>query len=181
MDQSKDVCVLAEGRFLRLVRRDGWEYVERTRPVRSVFIAALTEENRLLLTFEHRVALGGSAIGMPAGLVGDIAGKECETIEEAVKRELVEEAGYEPSSVEFLSHGPTSPGITNEVIALALATGLRKVGPGGGVEGESIVVHEVPLGEVDDWLNARVAQGALVDGKVYACLYFLGRSGRFAT
>ena len=126
MDQSKDVSVLGEGRFLRLVRRDGWEYVERTPPVRAVFIAAVTEENRLLLTSEHRVSMGGSVIGFPAGLVGDIAGGESETIEAGVKRELVEEAGYEPSSVEFLSQGPTSPGITNEVIALALATGLLK-------------------------------------------------------
>jgi hypothetical protein len=34
------------------------------------------------------------------------------------------------------------PRMTDEVIALALATGLRQVGPGGGIGGESIVSHE---------------------------------------
>ncbi|CAN5618287.1 NUDIX hydrolase [soil metagenome] len=178
MDPLRDAFVLGEGRFLRLVRRAGWEYVERTRPVRSVFIAAMTDEGRLLLTVEHRIPLGRAAVGFPAGLVGDLDGEENESLETAVRRELIEEAGYEPRSVEFLSQGPTSPGMTDEVIALALATGLSKVGDGGGIAGESIAVHEVPLDEVDAWLRARVAEGALIDPKVYACLYFLGRSDR---
>jgi ADP-ribose pyrophosphatase len=179
METPGEVEVLGEGRFLRLIRRQGWEYVVRARPVRSVFIAAVTDQGRLLLTREHRVSLGRAAVGFPAGLVGDLVGEESEAIEAAVSRELVEEAGYEAASVEFLSQGPTSPGMTDEVIALALATGLRQVGPGGGIGGESIVLHEVPLGEVDAWLDARVAEGALVDAKVFACLYYLARSGLF--
>jgi ADP-ribose diphosphatase len=179
MDHSRDVSVLGEGRFLRLVCREGWEYVERTRPVRSVFIAAVTDGGRLLLTTEHRIPIRRAAVGFPAGLVGDLEGDENESIEEAVVRELIEEAGYEASSVEFLSQGPTSPGITDEVIALALATGLRKVGAGGGIGGESIVLHEVPLGEVNAFLDAQVAGGALVDAKVFACLFHMARSGRF--
>jgi ADP-ribose pyrophosphatase len=179
METPDQAEVLGEGRFLRLVRRQGWEYVVRTRPVRSVFIAAVTDEGRLLFTLEHRISLGRAVVGFPAGLVGDLAGEESETMEDAVRRELAEEAGYEPRSVWFLSEGPTSPGMTDEVIALALATGLRKVGEGGGVGGESIVVHEVPLGEVAAWLDARVAEGALIDAKVFGCLYYLARSGEF--
>jgi ADP-ribose pyrophosphatase len=179
MDHSRDVSVLGEGEFLRLVRCQGWEYVERTRPVRSIFIAAVTDLARLLVTVEHRIPLGRAAVGFPAGLVGDLEGEENESIEAAVRRELVEEAGYEPSSVELLSRGPTSPGMSNEVITLALATGLRKVGAGGGIGGESIVLHEVPLGEVNAFLDAQVAAGALVDSKVFACLYYMARSGRF--
>jgi ADP-ribose diphosphatase len=179
MAKPDDIVMLGEGRFLSLIRRDGWEYVVRARPVRSVFIAAVTDEGRLLLTLEHRIPLGRAAIGFPAGLVGDLVGEESEAIEAAVRRELVEEAGYEASRVEFLSQGPTSPGMTDEVIVLALATGLRKVGAGGGLEGESIALHEVPLGEVDAWLETLVAEGVLVDAKVLACLYYMSRSGRF--
>jgi ADP-ribose pyrophosphatase len=36
-------------------------------------------------------------------------------------------------------------------------------------------VHLVPLVEADSWLQARAAEGYLIDPKVYAGLYFLGR------
>ncbi len=170
--------VLGEGRFLRLVRRNGWEFVERTRPIRAVFIAAVTDDGRLLLTNERRVPVGAGVVGFPAGLVGDTKGQEDESLEDATRRELVEEAGYEPDAVTFLTRGPTSAGITDEVIAIMLATGLRKVGAGGGLAGESIAIHEIPMGEVDAWLEARVAEGTLVDPKVYTGLYFIERLAR---
>jgi ADP-ribose pyrophosphatase len=155
---------LGQGKFLRLVRRDGWEYVERTRPVRSVFIVAVTPQGRLLLTREDRIPVGRTVVGCPAGLVGDVLGEESETLEAGVRRELLEETGFEAA-------------MNGEVIAIMLAEGLRRVAPGGGVEGESIVVHEVPLDHVDAWLRRCVADGLLIDPKVYAGLYFLGRRG----
>lgn len=175
MNDRRGIEVLAEGRFLRLVRRAGWEYVERSRPARSVFIAAVTPDDRLLLTLEHRIPLGRAAIGFPAGLVGDLEGQADETVEAAARRELAEEAGYEAGSIRLLSSGPTSPGLTDEVIALVLATDLRRVGAGGGTGRETIALHEVPLVEVDGWLAAREAGGHLVDPKVYAALYLMSR------
>jgi ADP-ribose pyrophosphatase len=175
MSKKRDPEIIGEGKHLRLVRRDGWEYVERARPIRAVFIAAVTEEGELLLTIEQRVPMGGGVVGFPAGLVGDIEGEEDESYEEATRRELVEEAGYHPESVQFLTKGPTSAGITDEVIAIMLATGLRQVGAGGGIGGESIAIHKVPLPEVDAWLKSRVAEGTLVDPKVYTGLYFIER------
>src|SRR5438270_7882 len=87
MDEPRDVDVLGEGKFLRLIRRDGWEYVERTRPIRAVFIAAVTEDGKLLLTDERRVPVGASVVGFPAGLVGDSEGSEGEELEAATRRE----------------------------------------------------------------------------------------------
>ena len=180
IDKPRNVNVLGEGKFLRLIRRDGWEYVERTRPIRAVFIAAVTGDAASSCSptsgGPSRSAAPSSA--SPAGLVGDSEGSEGEELEAATRRELVEEAGYEPDSVTFLTGGPTSAGITDEVIAIMLATGLRRVGAGGGVGGESIVVHEVPLEEVASWLRARVAEGALVNPKVYTGLYFIEKLGR---
>ena len=147
--------VLGQGKFLRLVRRDGWEFVERIGPIGSAFIAALTDNGCLLLTKEYRVPVGKTVVGFPAGLIGDVAGLQAESVEEAVKRELLEETGFEAERISFLTEGPTSPGMTEEVIAIVLAEGLRKIGPGGGVQGENILIHEVPLAEVDDWLQER--------------------------
>jgi ADP-ribose pyrophosphatase len=125
-----------------------------------------------VLISQPRPALGGLTIELPAGLVGDTAGDEGEAGALAAGRELVEETGYEAAEITPLMAGPSSPGLTNEGIALFRARGLRRVGPGGGVEHEQITVHEVPLAAVDGWLAARAAEGYHVDVKVYAGLYF---------
>jgi ADP-ribose pyrophosphatase len=167
--------LLGKGRFLQLTRTNGWEYVERTRPIRSIFIAAITNEGELLLTYEYRVPVKAVVVGFPAGLVGDTEGLENEAHETATVRELIEETGYEPRDVRFLTKGPTSAGITDEVIAIMLATGLKKVGAGGGIEGEQITVHKIKLADVDGWLEARGKEGMLIDPKVYTALYFIDR------
>src|SRR2546423_578807 len=115
MSERGDVEVLASGKFLRLVRRNGWEYVERPHGGGAVFILAVTVDGAALLTKEYRVPLDKVVVGLPAGLVGDLDAKE--TLEIAVKREIIEETGYEAETVEFLTAGPTSAGLTNEVIA----------------------------------------------------------------
>jgi ADP-ribose pyrophosphatase len=60
-------------------------------------------------------------------------------------------------------------------VALFLATGLKRVGPGGGVDGEQITVYEVALGEVEAFLREQVGRGRAVDLKVYAALHFARR------
>lgn len=167
--------VLAEGRFLRLVRRGRWEFAERTGHVRAAFIAAITPEGRLILTLEDRVPVGKTVVGCPAGLIGDTTGSEAESLEAAVKRELIEEAGYDADQVTFLTEGPTSAGLTDEMITLVLAEGLHRVGQGGGIENERILIHEIPLDEVEAWIADRVREGCVVDPKVYAVLYFIHR------
>ena len=58
-------------------------------------------------------------------------------------------------------------------MSIVLAEGLRRVGPGGGLEGECVRVTEVPLPEVHDWLEERWREGHLIDPKVYTGLYFI--------
>src|SRR5579859_4102111 len=128
--------ILAEGRFLRLLRRNNWEYAERRRSVGAVFIAAVTDDRRLVLIIEDRIPVRARVVAFPAGLVGDEARYEGEPPVAAVRRELIEEAGYDAASVEFLTRGPTSAGMIDELIDLVLATGLRRVGPGGGTAEE---------------------------------------------
>jgi ADP-ribose pyrophosphatase len=57
-----------------------------------------------------------------------------------------------------------------------LASGLRRVGSGGGVAHEDITVHEVPLTQIHEWLEGRAKSGVLIDPKVYAGLYFILRA-----
>jgi ADP-ribose pyrophosphatase len=164
---------LHAGRFLELVDDRGWEYVRRRNASAVVGIVATTPAGELLLVEQHRIPVGGPVIELPAGLVGDEEARE--EIAAAAARELAEETGWEPSACAVLSHGPSSAGLTNEINTLVRATGLRRVGPGGGVAGEAITVHAVPPADVPAWLARRARAGALVDHKVYAALWWIGR------
>jgi len=175
MTEQRKPRVLKEGRFLRMVAKDGWEWVERVNTAGAVVIVAVTGASQLVLTEQYRVPLAARVIELPAGLVGDVAGTEQEDLAEAARRELLEETGYQADRLEFLADGPSSAGLATEVYSLFLARGVRRVAPGGGDAGEDIRVHVVPLGEVPAWLAARRRGGVLVDPKVYAGLFFATR------
>jgi ADP-ribose pyrophosphatase len=164
---------IASGKFLRLVRKGTWEWAERTNAKGVVVIVAVTAEGNLLLVEQHRVPIGGSVIEFPAGLAGDEAGAENEDLSVAAARELEEETGYRPGRMEWLTTGPVSAGMSGEVLTFFRGHGLVRVGKGGGVEGENITVHEIPVGEARGWLARRHEEGVMADPKVYAGLYFL--------
>ena len=124
------------------------------------------------------VLLTGSRNGITAGFCVALvsASRIDEPHVEAARRELIEETGFEAGLIEALTQGPSSSGLTSETVTLFLATQLRRVGEGGGVGHEGITVHEVPLPQVHRWLEAKSKSGVLVDPKVYAGLYFIGRN-----
>jgi ADP-ribose pyrophosphatase len=167
------MALLHQGKYVRLVEDGGWEYVERTNASGVVAIIALTDSDELLLVEQYRKPVASRVIELPAGLAGDIAGQEDEDLSIAAIRELEEECGYTAASMEKLLVGPVSAGLCNEIITLYRASGVRKVGVGGGDESEDIEVHAIPRAEVATWLAAANARGVLVDPKVYAALYFL--------
>lgn len=167
---------LHTGKFLSLVKEGHWEYVDRTNATGASIIVAVTEEQKLLLVEQYRIPVHARTIELPAGIIGDEPGSSGEAHAEAARRELVEETGIEAGQMVPLTHGPSSGGLTSETVTLFHATDLRRVGAGGGVAHEHITVHEVPLNTVHEWLEAQAKSGALVDPKVYAGLYFIGRS-----
>jgi len=172
--------VVSEGKFVRLLIKDGWEYVERPNCTGVVIIVAMTVDGKLLFTEQFRIPVGKPVIEFPAGLVGDRTGQEAEAsgkedLTQAARRELLEETGYEAKRILPLADGPTSAGLTNELVWLVQAVGLTKRSAGGGEAYERITVHEVPLGKVERWLRRQAQRGKLVDPKVYAGLYLLRR------
>jgi len=167
---------LAAGQFLALVKEGHWEYAERTNATGACIILAVTEEDKLLLVEQYRIPVHARTIELPAGIIGDEPGRGDEEQADAARRELIEETGFEAGQMEALMHGPSSGGLTSETVTLFHATELRRVGAGGGVAHENITVHEVPLSTVHEWLEAKVKEGAMIDPKVYAGLYFIGRN-----
>ena len=63
--------------------------------------------------------------------------------------------------------------VSAEIATFFRATGLTRVGPGGGDDSEDIVVHVIPLRDVPSFLSEKVAAGLLIDPKVFAALYFI--------
>ncbi|MAS10976.1 NUDIX hydrolase [Salinisphaera sp.] len=164
---------LHEGEFLRLKRRDHWEYVERANARGAVVIVALTPDNEVLLVEQPRFPVQAQVIELPAGLVGDIAGEEDEPLEIAGARELEEETGYRPARLELLTSGPPSAGLANEIISFYRAYDLTRIDDGGGDDSEDIIPHVVPLAEVERWLAAQQRAGKHIDPKIFTGLYFL--------
>ena len=175
MSGEGDYEVLHQGRYVRLVRRQGWEFVEHDGILGIVVMVAVTEANELLLVEQYRVPLASRVIELPAGLVGDKPDARDESFAEAARRELLEETGYEAAAMHRLTAGPYSPARSNALYAFYRATGLRAVGEGGGDEHEDIKVHAIPLADLPRWLDQQAANGLLVDPKIYAGLYFLSQ------
>ncbi len=170
--------LVARGRFLDFIVRKGWEFVARRDVNGIVLIVPVTDAGAIVLVEQLRPPVGKNVVELPAGLSGDDEGGKHETLEMSALRELLEETGYEAATMERLVDGPPSPGVTSEIVTYFLARGLVKRHAGGGVGGERIVVHEVPLHRAEEWLLARSREGALVDAKVWAGLYFARHLGQ---
>ncbi|MEM9529533.1 MAG: NUDIX hydrolase [Pseudomonadota bacterium] len=167
---------LYRGKFLGLYQTGTWEYCTRVNSRAVVVVAAMTQQQEVLLVEQFRPPVAGRVMEFPAGLVGDLPGAENEALTVAAQRELEEETGYTAGSLEPLMKGPVSAGLTSEQIHFFLGRELTKTGAGGGVSTEDITVHTIKWGRCHDWLAERQAQGILVDPKVYGGLYFLGRN-----
>ena len=169
--------VLGRGRFLELLDDNGWEYVRRHASSGVVVIVATTDARELILVEQHRIPVQRRTVELPAGLVGDLPDSAAESLQTAALRELEEETGFVAATWRLLTAGPSSVGISTEVVTFFRATGLQRVGPGGGDETEDITVHVVPVAGVPAFLAEKTASGALVDPKVFAALYFLATEG----
>jgi ADP-ribose pyrophosphatase len=170
--------VLAQGKYLTFVDDKGWEFVTRRGVTGIVVLVAITPERELVLVEQHRTPVGAAVIELPAGLVGDIAGQEAESLTVAAHRELVEETGFEARELRELGAGPIAVGMSDEVVTFFEARGLRRVGPGGGDDTEAIEVHVVPLATLETFLEAKRAAGRAVDPKIYAGLFLVGETRR---
>ena len=148
------------GRFVVAKRRGRWEYAARASGIRAAVILAL-DAGDVILVEQYRVPLARRCLELPAGLIGDEAAGESALA--AAERELEEETGYRAAQWDELGEFWSSPGMLQESFTLVRATGLTRVGPGGGTEHESIVVHRVPLAGIAEVIAEHRAMGHAID------------------
>ncbi len=158
-----DEEIMWAGNFVTAKRQGKWEYVARSRGIRAAVILAV-EDGDVLLVEQYRVPLGCNCIELPAGLIGDHDADE-DSLESAA-RELEEETGYRAERLEDLGAFYSSPGMLSESFTLVRAHGLTKIGEGGGVDGENIIVHRVAVDQLPQFVAVKRAQGCVIDAKL---------------
>ena len=155
------------GKYLVTARRGRWEYVIRPRGIRAAVILA-TIDGAVILVEQYRVPLGRRCLELPAGLIGDDL--EGEAPLAAAGRELEEETGFRAGKLEDCGEFYSSPGMLGESFTLVRATELKQTGPGGGVDGENITVHRVPLEQIPAFVATKRAEGCGIDVRVLMLL-----------
>lgn len=157
-----------QGKFITAQVKGKWEYVSRARGIKAAVILAIDDEQHVILVEQFRVPLGRACIELPAGLIGDNG--ESENATDAAVRELEEETGYRAARMDTLGEYYSSPGMVSESFTLLRASGLTKVGPGGGVDGEDITVHRVPITGIGQFIAESRARGLGIDVRLLMLL-----------
>ena len=161
--------VMCEGKYVRLLRRERWEYASRTNRITAVVIVA-EYDGKVILIDQPRVPPDCRCIELPAGLVGDQDPNA--TIEGTAVKELEEETGFTAERIERLGEFYASPGMVSESFTLVRAHGVRKIGAGGGDEHEDIAVHLVPRAEIPNFVEQKRAEGYGIDVKLLIFMNF---------
>jgi len=125
-----------------------------------VAIVAIDENDNVLLVKQYRKPVEKEMLEIPAG--GIEAGENPET---SAIREMQEETGYLPNTIEQIGGIYVSPGYCNEYLYLYLATDLvpSKLE---GDDDENIELIRIPLSEIPQM----IASGELCDAKSVAAL-----------
>ena len=91
-----------------------------TRPD-AVMVVPLIDNNNIVMVREFRAVIGKWILALPAGTM-----EKGETPTGAAKRELLEETGFRAGKLERLVDVYSSPGFTDEVAHIFMATELKR-------------------------------------------------------
>jgi 8-oxo-dGTP pyrophosphatase MutT (NUDIX family) len=127
-----------------------------------VNIIPLTEENQVVLVRQYRHGIRDITLEIPGGLV-----EEGDSPEEAARRELIEETGYDSTKIEPLGSVHPNPAILDNMCYTFLATGVSLVGEQQQDEKEDIEVILQPLNEIPQLIR----QGAITHSLVIVAFY----------
>jgi len=145
----KDVCEMSDGRIV-----DDYYVLEYPDFAGAV---AITEDNKVLMVQQYRQAGGIVSLEIPGGVID--AGEQPE---DAIKRELLEETGYEFETVEQICVLFPNPSTANNRFHGFLATGGKKV-----KEAQLDALEEL---EVEEYTIEEIKQ-LLLDNKITQAMH----------
>jgi GDP-mannose pyrophosphatase NudK len=147
----------------------------------AVILLYNKSQNTVVLTRQFRLPtyVNGNEDGM---LIEACAGLlEKESPEECIKREAMEETGYEVGEVKKIFEAYMSPGSVTEMLHFFIAeytpNDLRSTGGGVQEEEENIEVLEIPFKES----LAMIEDGRIMDGKTIMLLQYIQVHGLLKT
>lgn len=130
---------------------------------------AITEENKILMVKQYRHAAGIVSLEIPGGVVDD-----GETPQQAVRRELLEETGYQFDDFELLCTLYANPSTADNLTICYLARGGKKVQGQALDEQEEIIVETHTIAEVKQLLITNQITQALHSTGLFYGLMKLG-------
>lgn len=126
----------------------------------GVAIFAMDDQDRVALVRQYRYPMGEETLELPAGKL-----EKGEDPRDSALRELAEETGLVPETLEEMGVSYSSPGILSERIYLYFAKNLTQ-GPPQPDDGEFVETLWVPYRQLLDM----AARGEIRDGKTLAAL-----------
>ena len=156
-----------------------WVYAHRPNAKDVVVIVPVIENSKVLFIIEERPPLIAEniairSVAVPAGLVGDE--RKGESIEDAIKAELLEEAGLKADRIKIMTRkAASSPGCVSETITIAIAyidkyEVVSKPVDDGGVIVERVLVD---IKNIYPWLKEQENKGYALTAQTLASLYYL--------
>jgi len=149
MPEIIDKKVFWEGKFLKgilITYRNSkgevlpWEALKRVDCYGIVAVIPFTKEREVILIKQFRPPVERYVIEFPAGL-----NDRNESLVNVAKRELLEETGYQASTVKEIAIGPLSAGASTEVLTVYIAKDVIFTGGQKLDKNEEIDVIRVPV------------------------------------
>jgi ADP-ribose pyrophosphatase len=124
----------------------------------AVVVVPLTESGTVIMVRQFRAAIEQELLELPAGK-RDVDGEDTKA---TAARELAEEVGKRAGTLELLARFYNSPGFTDELSWLYLATNLQEVPHDRqGFEEQQMSIEEIPLESAPELIRS----GEIVDAK----------------
>ena len=157
----KDKCETPEGKIV-----DAYYVVELPTTVCAV---AITEENEVLMVRQYRHPIKETLLEIPGGFID-----EGETPEEAMRRELKEETGYEFTTVKNVGRIAANPGVLDNFTYLFLAQGGKKTSEQKLDQNEELQVEKISIPELKDLFLENKMMQALHNSCIFYSLREMG-------
>lgn len=131
----------------------------------AVALVAIDKNQEILMVRQYRKAVEKDLLEIPAGKL-----EKGETKETCAKRELMEETGYFPKDLKYITSFYTSPGFSNEIMHLFFAQKLERKTREADFD-EYLKMEKIPFQKA---IN-KIFDGEIMDGKTIIGLLFAYR------
>ena len=129
----------------------------------TVCAVALTEEGEVLMVKQYRHPIEEVLLEVPGGFVD-----EGESSEQAIKRELKEETGYDFSSYTYVGKIAANPGVLNNFTDFYLAKGGKKTSEQNLDKNEEVEIEKISMAE----LKRLFLENKILQGTHNSCIFY---------